>query len=264
MTEHAWAESYDWSSLASAPLLFLDIEVKPDAIARRLARRTSGVGALYLREVTMVALLSCQRRQAGDEWGLRSYGRDDLNEADILSAVDAALVAHRARGGILISYNGTSHDLPLLRARQVRWRQCNREGIRSYLEDQARHVDVMLSFTRGGVSFGTLADACASVGLALFGPVQMDRDRELSPQQVKAELDVIGTAITFFHVLGDRIGSNEVIGEGLESLGSFLRAGGRSTSHLQHLATNPALLNRKCLPRRQESPMLELHRLNDL
>lgn len=236
-----------WSWLADeAPLLILDIETRNDDMARRLARRTSPRSTLHLREVVSVTCLIRTSAQKGDNWSMETFHRDDLDESDLLENVHACVLRNAASGGALITYNGRDHDLPLLRARQVRWWQCDQAALLLYLEGTLPHIDVFDEFTRGGRRFGSLTDACASVGVSLFGPKRLAMDRcEIPLEQEKGETDVIGTAIALFYVAADRARSNVHLAKGLAHLGAFVRARAQTSPHLRALAHNP-MLNDAC------------------
>lgn len=235
------ASSHDeWRALAlERPLLFLDIETRPDDLARRLAQQKGTRSTLHLREIVNV---SCLHREAAAQgkWLLRSFHRESVEEADLLENVDAILSGHVGQGGALITYNGVEHDLPVLRARQVRWWQCHRAGLLPYLEGEALHVDVFQAFTRAGRPYGRLADACASVGIALRGPTLLEVDRlELAREQEKGEVDVVGTAAAFFYLCADRSAAIECLAEGLAGLGQFLAHQATYSPHLRAMANNP-------------------------
>ena len=236
-----------WAWLAGdAPLLVLDIETRNDDMARRLARRTSPRSTLHLREVVSVSCLIRSPVNKGGDWSLETFHRDDLDESDLLENVHERVLLNAASGGALITYNGKDYDLPLLRARQVRWWQCEQTAFLLYLEGTLPHIDVFDEFTRGGRRFGSLMDACASVGVSLVGPKRLALDRSAIPlEQEKGETDVVGTAIALFYVAADRARSNVHLANGLAYLGAFVRAKALTSPHLRALAHNP-MLNDAC------------------
>lgn len=229
-----------WQALAKRPgILVLDVEARGDTVARKLARRTQGSPSLLLREITSV---SCLRLHAGCHaaWQLETFHREhDLDEAQLLAAVDREVRSAAAEGAVLVTYNGLEHDLPLLRSRQVRWWQCHHDGLLTYLDGVHPHVDVMRELPRGGSRYARLTDACASLGVSLFGPSRFEADREVPIEQEKGELDVVGTALLYFFLLADRLANRELLLERLDSLAAFLARQAVFRPHLKALAINP-------------------------
>jgi len=229
-----------WRDLADRQaLIVLDVEARSDRVARKLARRTTGGLPLLLREIVSV---SCLRLATGAQpgWRLMTFHReDDLSEAQLLAAVDREVQCAAAEDAVMVTYNGAEHDLPLLRARQVRWWQCNSRGLLPYLEGHQPHVDVMRDLTRGGSRYARLTDACASIGLSLFGPARFEADRELPVEQEKGELDVVGTALVYFFLLADRLASHQQLIERLDDFGEYLKGQVTLRPHLKAVAANP-------------------------
>lgn len=229
-----------WRALAQQPaLIVLDIEARSDNVARKLARRTSGGLPLLFREIVSV---SCLRLATGSQpgWRLMTFHReDDLTEAQLLLAVDREVQSAVAEGAVMVTFNGAEHDLPLIRARQVRWWQCSSAGLVPYLDGSLPHVDVMRDLTRSGRRYARLTDACASIGISLFGPSRLEIDRELPVEQEKGELDVVGTALVYFFLLADRLASDQALLDQLDKFGEYLKAQVLLRPHLKAVAANP-------------------------
>lgn len=244
-----------WSELAARPVLVLDIEARSDDVARRLARRTRGPTPMLLREIVSV---SCLRLTGGSEgtWQLETFHRDDdLAEVQILGAVDELVRAAAAENAVLVTYNGAEHDLPLLRSRELRWWKCHHSGLLPYLDGKMPHVDVMRALLRGGKRYARLTDACASVGVSLFGPIRLEVDRELPAEQEKGELDVIGTALLYHFLLADRLASSELLSQLLADLSTFLDRQAVFRPHLRAIARAPVFqIARRLMPSGQYQP----------
>lgn len=235
------AEPLNWVRAAEdAPLLFLDIEAHLDGAARRLSSPRVAAGA----GPKMIVAASCLTRWpsggAGD-WSLRNFHVSKMPEADLLTSLHDIASKVLAAGGVLVTYNGEQHDLPLLRDRQSRWWQFENGAFLDYLEGRQHHIDLMRERSWGGRRPGTLGEACASYGICLMEPTGVINSRQAPREVQKADLDVVGTAALFFYVAGDRGRSTSVTRDGLTSLGTFLRKAASYTPHLRPLATNPQL-----------------------
>jgi hypothetical protein len=90
-------------------------------------------------------------------------------------------------GGRVATFNGSTHDLPTLRMRQVRWWMCEADAVERIQAGEAEHMDVMLELSGGGEArWPTLVDACASVGFSLWGPNAIGRKTPVPAQTESA------------------------------------------------------------------------------
>lgn len=229
----------------TAPFVVVDLETAPDRRAQILARRQRGVPrGSPLNEVVAASVLSFDEHD-GDfaAFRLLSWHRDVHLETDILANVETELRRVRERG-TLVTFNGTAHDLPMLRMRQMRWRMFDAGSITAIGGRGDAHADVMLELSLGGEGrWPSLADGCAAIGFSLAGPVALGRDGAVPPETEKCERDVVGTAILFLHLLAAQRGSIHMLADGLSALGDFLRMSATTRPHLGRLALNPQLEN---------------------
>jgi hypothetical protein len=230
----------DWNWVGStAPLLFLDVEARSDEAARRLSGKAESGASFGPKKIIAASCLSRFAEASGTKWELRNYHCAKMPEADLLSNVHAQVQRLAATGGVLITYNGVQHDLPLLRDRQSRWWQFEDAAILDYAEGRHPHLDLLNARREGGRRPGSLAEACASLGICLLGPNTL-QGKSLIPREVeKADLDVIGTAALFFYVVGSRGRRTDTTRDGLVSLGAFLRQVAPHSPHLRTLSRNP-------------------------
>ncbi len=227
----------------SGPFVVVDLETAPDRHAQILARRQRGVpkGSPLHEIVAASALTFHEHDGVFGGFRLRSWHRDDYLETDIISNVEAEL--DRVAGeGTLITFNGSGHDLPTLRMRQLRWRMVGDDAIVRIGARGDAHVDVMLELSLGGEGrWPSLNDGCAAVGISLSGPIPVGRDTLIPLEIQKCERDVVGTAMLFMHLLAAQRRSAATLGAGLPALGAFLRQIATGRPHLERLALSRQL-----------------------
>lgn len=222
----------------------LDIETIPDRHGRILAGRRGAVpigSPLHaILNVSVLTFALGRDGQVGD-FDLISFHADEYIEPDILLMTEQILADVSASRGLLVTFNGRRHDLPVLRMRQLRWWQCASAGIRGFAAGEGDHMDVMATLAAGGNRFATLADACGAVGFSIFGMTPIGRTTETPKALEKCELDVVGTAVLMLHLLAERAGSDEPLRRGMPVLGDYLRTLAGRRPHLEHFALNPLL-----------------------
>lgn len=225
------------------PFVVVDLETAPDRHAQILARRQRGVprGSPLHEIVAASALTFHEHEGAFGGFRLRSWHRDDYLETDIISNLEAEL-DRVADEGTLVTFNGSGHDLPMLRMRQLRWRMVEDDAIVRIGARGDAHADVMLELSLGGEGrWPSLADGCAAIGISLAGPIPVGRDT-LIPQEIqKCERDVVGTTMLFMHLLAAQRRSVDTLGAALPALGAFLRQVAAGRSHLERLALSRQL-----------------------
>jgi Predicted 3'-5' exonuclease related to the exonuclease domain of PolB len=223
----------------------LDIETAQDDYAHTLSRRRGGAPrGSPIHEVVNASVLSFLEHADGsiDGFQLCSWNQPEYGEADILAAVDDALVGVTRDGGRVVTFNGTGHDLPTLRMRQLRWWLCDANGVERVQSGEADHMDIMLAMSGGGEGrWPTLADACASVGFSLMGPYGASRESPIPRVVEKCEIDVIGSAILMHYVLAARSRSRDPLQRGLPAFGRFVRSVATTRPHLERFALSRLL-----------------------
>lgn len=183
-------------------VLVLDVEcaVSRTAVALLPNGGTAGVDRHVLQELTAAAMLSFSLTDRGlaDLELVGTLAGDD--EREILIGVDRALSA-LGEDGVLVTHNGLAHDLPLLLRRCLaNWAfECG--AIREWSAvDEARHVDTLRRFGRGGRSAGpALTDLCACLGIEAAVPPP-SRRFTVDARLRKGAVDVVRTALVFLHL----------------------------------------------------------------
>lgn len=235
------AEEFDWAWAAEcAPLLFLDVEAKADAAARILSGARQG-GSFGPSKLVAASCLTRWFPGQQAEWRLLSYHCNEMTEADLLVNVHTVVDKVARDGGVLVTFNGEQHDLPLLRERQSRWWLFEAGAILDFMEGRRRHIDLLQERRWAGRKPGSLAECCASVGISLQEPSEVVSTRSSPRETRKADIDVIGTAAMFFYLAGDRGRTTALTRNGLISLGQFLNSAAKHQRHLSALAGNPQL-----------------------
>ncbi len=182
-----------------------------------------------------------------DAWTIEALGaphRGMRPEAELISGFVQSLVAARPR---LVTYNGGSFDLPVLR-----WRAMvhevpapalsSRKYFARYFDDAVDLCDVLASFDgRNKVSLG---DACQAFGIGGKPP---DMDGSKVQQLVDSgrfeliaaycERDVVLTYLIWlrFELFSGRLSEKSYYAS-LTNLDQYLRSGRTARSHLQDLA----------------------------
>lgn len=227
----------------------LDIEVTPDHHARVLAGRRGAVPMdSPLNRIVNASVMTFRRDGDGRlaDFDLVSFHTDVYQEADVVANVDRVLAGVHADGGMLVTYNGIAHDVPILRGRQLRWWQCSAVGVAAFAEGKGDHLDLMIEVAGSGRRWAKLSDACASVGFSLRGPVPIGGERTLPYEVEKCELDVVGTTVLLLYVLAARSRSDEPLSRGLPALGRRLRQIVAGRPHLERFALSPLLGEDAC------------------
>lgn len=222
--------------------LVLDIETRPDDFALRVMGPNASARSVHVREVVCATTLKLKVAPDFTVSSLAMHTLDtrDLVERDLLASLDTMTAAHGSNAGWIATYNGTSHDLPALMTRQLRWWLIPSRGVAPFLEKH--HVDLARWLGHGGYRFPSLRDACAGLGISIRPPSFLRCNIELEPYEVmKCELDVLGTAVLLLYCLADQFGDQRSLANAIATFGeeAGLLAIGRP--HLEAFALNPSL-----------------------
>jgi len=123
-------------------------------------------------------------------------------ERDLVLLAEGAL-AWLGERGTLVSHNGVSHDLPLIRRRAMRtWMFDHTPSVFAWADPSPRrHYDTMLSLGQG-----SLLDLCAGLGIPALVP-RRGKSSVADGRIRKCEVDVVATGVAFLHAHAAEIGS---------------------------------------------------------
>lgn len=215
----------------------LDIETALDPVAVSLVPgRPQNMPKALLR-VTGASLLWAIEDRAG--WTVEKIDTavaieefTDEPEEEILELFDHAIGRIVKENGMLLSFNGLAHDLPIIRRRAARHLRFDLENV---LTRQPRHLDLMLGSTRPDRSnWPNLIHS--AVGLGLPHGVLQRNDRLVSFESQKSESDVVTTFLLFLVELSMRKASEEPLLLGWAALADRIEAMGARGRHLMHFA----------------------------
>lgn len=233
----------------SARGLVLDIESALDRAALAQTGR-SGPAAFsrrWLHRVVAVSTLSFTLdRAAGsfDDFGLETVlALDPAEEPELLTAVDSRLDA-LGPDGVLVTFNGHMHDLPVLVHRHLRHWMFAPSPLASFLGHGAiRHHDLMRQLgADDGARWPALLDVCAAFGIPCDGRVRSASASAHNPFLVKSQTDVAATFVLHCVCAAESAGSLEPLVRGWTALGDYVLAHFPRSPHLTQFATAPLAL----------------------
>lgn len=222
--------------------LVLDIETRPDDFALRVMGPNATARSAHVREVVCASVLKLKIATdfTVSRVRLMTWDTRDLGERDLLTNLNDTAALHGSAAGWIATYNGTSHDLPALMTRQLRWWLIPSRGVGPYLE--SNHVDLARWLGHGGYRFPSLRDACAGLGISIRPPSFLRCNVELEPYEVmKCELDVLGTAVLLLYCLADRFGDQRSLATAIATFGEGAGEVAIGRPHLEAFALNPSL-----------------------
>lgn len=230
----------------------LDVETLVSDDAVRLAPRASarGHGRRPLHRVVCASVLRfVEHGPHGEVAGLSldTYHAGRCEEHAILGGVDAALPDPGSAAGRLLTWNGRSHDLPLLAGRaQALW-MFELPRLRGWsAAPRDRHVDAMLVAAGSGRlgDMPSLADVSASLGFP-HRPVDANRDVRRMVDEgdwdavaARNRCDVAATFLVWAHQSSWRRGCQVPVASAWAALADAVPALAGRLRHLDLFATN--------------------------
>ena len=213
----------------------VDIETRLGDEACALAGGGSfSIERAALHEVVAAAVLSAELDASGRFGGVRLTGVDaGRGEAQLLVELDRLLMP-AADGGVLVTFNGAAHDLPVLRRRADRhwlfdlfsapgWTRGDNDG----------HVDLAVATGRRG----SLIDACAGLGFSA-APWLARAVRTRPDPAGKARVDVAATFMLYAYGLSREMGSAASVASAWLSLSAALRRAYPTDPDLEEFTRN--------------------------
>lgn len=214
----------------------IDVETAPDPIAASYAavRGRSTDDKTALHRLTDASMLFA-REDADGGWSgfdLRSFTIEDDDEERLLRNIDGQLQRVGDGVGRLASFNGISHDLPVLRRRAARHLAFDLPGIFP-VRDQA-HLDLMrIVPSPRPWRPGSLRDQAAGLGMPVAYQFGRDGIGARSKGIRKSQVDVSATFILMLYEIAARRGRADPVIRGWRAFGDYIR---RMGPHGEHLA----------------------------
>jgi hypothetical protein len=220
----------------------LDIETSIDTEAIKLLaeRRRGSENASALRQVVSASILSAMEDDGNwevtaiDTMSTISIDHEQpssTQEEDVLAFVDQQLADLEAAGGVLVTYNGVAHDLPILCRRAARHRLFEAQGL---LSPTLKHLDLLHARLMPNESWPKLKELAASFGIPVAA--RLPRNAQVSAQQAKAEVDVCATFLVLVCELSLARQKPDAFYLGWRALGRYIREAGKRGEHLQQFA----------------------------
>lgn len=190
-----------------------------------------------LHEIAAVSILTFVTTDDGIADVMIESAVDPSAERDL---VTLAMEALRSLGpkGVVVTHNGTAHDLPLLLRRSFASWMFDVQPLLDLLgDDHDRHFDTMLRFGGRGIGRpgGSLVDLCAGLGIPAVLPPPSPR-RVIDPRVRKGQLDVAATAAAFLHWAAAERGSARWLANAWHGLAEHIVGRGPELLHLSAFA----------------------------
>ncbi len=161
-------------------------------------------------------------------WEIEGLTTHHGEEPEILEAIDRAFASKPT----LVTYNGTRHDLPVIRRRIMRHRRYKLDAALGAMH--LPHLD-LLTFPRvpAGGDRGSLQDRCA--GLGIDAKTYLDGLDGRSRMVLKGEVDAVATFLLLIHELAALRIDGRVWAAGMRALEAAGRGEWAGKGHLSTL-----------------------------
>lgn len=184
-------------------------------------------------KITACCMLSAWENPDGSwtDLNLTTVQEATMTEPEMLDVIDRFFVDIVEKAGTCVTFNGMSHDVPVIKRRAARHWLFDRRGITDI--DQCHHEDLMRRMTRGWRDdWPSLAAACAGLGIPIdHHPI--DKKDRTSMTVLKCETDVYATFSLLLFELAIRRRQRSVLDQGWSALQAFTL---RNRPRAQHLA----------------------------
>lgn len=229
--------------------MVLDIETTLDreAVARAGRSGPSAFVRPWLHRVVAVTTLCFNVEPSScsfDGFSLETVlALDPTEEPALLDWVEARL-GDLGDDGMLVTFNGFAHDLPmLLRRRLHHWLFSSSRMQALQWRGAAGHQDMMLTLSdQGEQRWPTLIDACAGLAIPCNPALRARGSARLDPFLVKGQTDVAATFLLYCLFGSLSATSPALLVNGWTALADHLLAVAPTQPHLTQFATAPRAL----------------------
>lgn len=220
-------------------LFVIDLETIPDPRAVAIAPRGREIARAALHRVTAYSTLAAHEDGDGRWTGLSLRSASDPDEFELLMGIDASLSELVEAGGTLVSFNGASHDMAVLRRRAAANWMFGLPGLGRL--DAVAHRDLMRSHMRGRRDgMPSLRDACAGYGIPTDHRLADRRGGPDGPVR-KSQVDVVATFLLTLYELAIERGDETPLVAGWMALADHLAEPSLRAPHLDQFRWHPLL-----------------------
>jgi hypothetical protein len=215
----------------------LDVEtrVSDDARALLSASDRPTVARSALLEVTAASTLEFAISDRVTDFRMTTTQSAEAGEAAVIAAVDRALVEVGGAGSIVVTHNGSAHDLVVCARRAMHHWMLDARGVLDWWRNPpGEHVDTMLAFGDGSGRGPSLVDLAAGLGFPA-APPSRSLSRAIAPEAAKGQCDVLATAICFLYMEAARRGFAGWMADAWGELSRYLLTPAIRAPHLMPL-----------------------------
>jgi hypothetical protein len=228
--------------------LVLDIETALDRDAAMRAQRSGPTAFLRIWLHRVVAATTLGFTLDRDAHGFSDFALDSVlatdpaDEPALLDNIEERLAA-LGETGLLITFNGRAHDLPVLAYRRLRhWRFAPTATARLRGAACERHADVMHLLAGEGPRWPALIDVCAAHGIPVETGVRRRRGERVEPFLARNQCDVLATFLLWCLCAAETEGASTLFDHGWTALADHVLGRFPAVSHLTQFATAPMAL----------------------
>jgi hypothetical protein len=243
-------------SVAPRRLVVLDCETAPCLEAAALAKAVNGISPGALHRLVAISLLKCELDDAGRPTSLRMDALTGTiaSDRDLLAALDA-LMPPLDGHTMLITFNGRSWDLPMLRLRAAATWSFGLRNLPSWwAAESTAHMDLMCELAPGEASrWPSLRDATAALGIDLGAARGRQAGSGMQATSRRCTADVCATFLLYLFLKAADRSDPLILAAGWSGL-SDLILGDRKLERIRYFALHevvPSLrtLASSCAPR---------------
>lgn len=221
------------------PLLVLDLETLPDPKAVGIAPRGREVSRPALHRISAYSSLSATEEPDGRWSGFSLRSAFDADEFELLMDIDLSIAALAEAQGTLVTYNGISHDVAVLRRRAAANWMFGLDGLGRI--DIVDHRDLLRAHKRGRRdALPPLRDACAGYGIPTDHRLVDRRGGPEGPVR-KSQVDCVATFLLTLYELAIERGDEAPLVAGWTALAEYLATPAVRAPHLDQFRWHPRL-----------------------
>lgn len=221
-------------------VVVLDIETEPDPFAVAIAPRGGPANRPALHRLAGFSILAATETDDGEWTDLTLKSGADIEEYELLFALDAFLTAEQDRGATLCTFNGAAHDLPVIERRMIANWLFALPGLQEL--QTMRHRDLMGEATRGYRSaWPSLRDLSSAYGIPTDHLLMPQHGSARSLPVRKSQVDVVATFLLLAHDLSAKRANSRSVSRAWLALAAYLPKYHARQPHLGQFTNHPAV-----------------------